>query len=392
VTENVTIAQGYGLVTYTPVGSNETAIGFANVSTAILTSSDSALETIYLTMQPDASLAGSFSRVGYGGGCSEEGTITAVLGTSPPPVPTLTGLSISGWSSISEYGTNSYTATASWSDNSKSTVTSTWSVNSQMASISPYGVFSCQGEISSDQTVTITATYSSGGITKTATMDVTIKNFTGITNPFPDRFTEHFLSGMIFFDEKVDSEGKYESSLYMFHEDFSFEQYIYEDPPVTSNYLTGTWSIDVSGEAILNYSGGKTIAWKLLDLWLTTWISVDNGTGTPSIVDLEMSGPGPQPFDGSLIRGTYVDQYGDTWIFNSNGTGSTTNEVGSPFTWSVDDGNLKVVFPNGYVGWMYQRPSENNWTDYPVMEWAFVLYTPTGNFSSYYGGMRLIRQ
>jgi len=86
VTENVTIAQGFGLVTYTPAGSTDTAGGVANVNTAILTdSSGSALVTIYLTMQPDGSLEGTYSRVGYGGGCSEEATITAVLGTSPPP-------------------------------------------------------------------------------------------------------------------------------------------------------------------------------------------------------------------------------------------------------------------------------------------------------------------
>jgi hypothetical protein len=220
------------------------------------------------------------------------------------PNATLTGLYIDGLSSISEYGTETYTAAAIWSDDSTSTVTPDWSVNSQMASISPFGVFSCQEEIANDQTVTITATYSSGGITKTDTMDVTIRNFLGIQNPFPVRFDIHLLSGMIFFDEKVDAEGKYESSLYMFHDDFSFEQYIYENPPDTSDYVTGTWSINASGEAILKYNGGKTITWKLLDHWIITWISVDDGTGTPSIVDLEITGPGPFPFDSSLIRST----------------------------------------------------------------------------------------
>jgi hypothetical protein len=78
-TENVTIAHGFGLVTFTPAGTAETAIGFANVNTAILTASSSALETIYLTMQSDGSLAGTYSKVGYGGDCSEDATITAVL-------------------------------------------------------------------------------------------------------------------------------------------------------------------------------------------------------------------------------------------------------------------------------------------------------------------------
>ncbi len=302
---------------------------------------------------------------------------------------TLTGLSINGWSSISEYSTNTYTATASWSDNSKSTVAPTWSVNSQMASISPYGVFSCQEEIASDQMVTITANYSSGGITKTATMDVTIENFAGIL-PIPpfDRFKS--LSG-IFFDEKVDAEGKYESSLYMFHED-SFEQYIYENPPDTSNYVTGTWSINSSGEAILSYVGGKTITWKLLDPWIITWISVDDGTGTPSIVDLEIAGPGPFPFESSFIHGTYVNQYGDTWVFNSNGTGSTTSDGGSTFTWFVDHGLLKIVFPNGYVGLMYEPVSSRPTLSPTILRFAILKYTQTGDFSSYEGGMQLTPQ
>jgi len=395
VTENVTIAHGFGIVTFTPAGTTGTAIGVANVNTAILTASAGALETIYLTMQTDGSLAGSFSKAGYGGECSEDGTLTAVLSTSPPPANTLTGLSISGPSSMPEYGTATYTATAIWSDKSPSTVTPIWSVNSQIASISTFGVFSGQGGIASDQTVTITATYSYGEITKTATMGVSVTNFAGgIPNPHLSRFEARLLSGEIFFKENVDEGGMYESSLLVFNADSSFREYRYKNPPDTSEYVTGTWSIGASGEAILSYVGEKTVTWTLLgwSFWTTMWVSVDDGTGTPSIVNLEISGPGPYPFNSSLIRGTYVNQYGDTWIFNSNGTGSTTGSEGSTFTWSVDAGILKVFFPNGYVACMYQLVSENTSTDYPVMEWAFVLNTPADDFHLYYGGMRLTRQ
>jgi hypothetical protein len=398
VTENVKIAHGYGLVTYTPAGTAGMAGGVANVNTAILTGSGSSLVTIYLTMQPDGSLAGTYSKVGYGGECSEEGTLTAVLGTSPPPPPpaaTLTGLSINGPASVSEYGTATYTATATWSDKSPSTVTPIWSVNSQIASISPFGIFSGQGGIASNQAVTITANYSYGEITRTATMGVTVTNFTGgIPNPYLSRFEARLLSGQIIFEENVDAGGMYESSLFVFNADSSFREYRYKNPPDTSEYVTGTWSIGASGDAILSYVGGKTVTWTLLgwSFWTTMWVSVDDGTGTPSIVNLEISGPGPYPFDSSLIRGTYVNQYGDKWIFNSNGTGSTTGSGGSTFTWSVEAGILKVFFPNGYVGWMYQLLSENTWTDYPVMEWAFVVNTPVADFHLYYGGMRLTRQ
>lgn len=395
VTGDVKIAQGFGIVTYTPAGTTETAIGVANVNTAILTASGSALVTIDLTMQSDGSLAGTYSKAGYGGECSEDATITAVLRTSPPPPPpaaTLTGLSINGPTSIAEYGTATYTATATWSNKSPSTVTPTWSVDSRIASISPFGVFSGQGGIASDQAVTITATYSYGEITQTATKGVTVTNFTGIPNPLATRFEARMLSRNIFFKENVDAGRMYESSLFVFNADSSFREYRYKNPPDTSESVNGTWSIGASGEAILGYVGGNTVTWKLIgpSFWTTLWISVDNGTGTPSIVILEISGPGPYPFDGSLIRGTYVNQYGDTWIFNSSGTGSTTGGGGSAFNWSVDAGILKVVFPNGHVGWMYQIQSENTWTDYPVMRWAFVLTTTTGDY--YYGGMKLTRQ
>jgi len=85
VTENVTIAQGFGIVTFSPAGTSGTAIGVANVNTAILTASASDLVTIYLTMQSDGSLAGTYGKAGSGGACSEDATITAVLSASPPP-------------------------------------------------------------------------------------------------------------------------------------------------------------------------------------------------------------------------------------------------------------------------------------------------------------------
>src|SRR4030042_2343738 len=80
---------------------------------------------------------------------------------------TLTGLSINGPSSMNENSTATYTATASWSNGTSSSVTPTWGVNSQMATINASGVLTCP-PMDANQTVTITATYSSGGITKTA--------------------------------------------------------------------------------------------------------------------------------------------------------------------------------------------------------------------------------
>ena len=106
---------------------------------------------------------------------------------------TLTGLSINGPSSMNENSTATYTATASWSNGTLSSITPTWGVNSQMATINASGVLTCP-PMDGDQTVTITATYSHGGITKTATKDVTIVNvaatLTGLTINGPSSVNE----------------------------------------------------------------------------------------------------------------------------------------------------------------------------------------------------------
>lgn len=85
----------------------------------------------------------------------------------------LTGLSISGPSSVNESSTAAYTATASWDDGTTSTVTPTWSENSSFASISSSGVLSTTS-VTSNQSVTVSASYSSGSVTKTVSKLVTI--------------------------------------------------------------------------------------------------------------------------------------------------------------------------------------------------------------------------
>ena len=111
--------------------------------------------------------SGGGSATGIGGGDGGGGSAA-----------TLTGLSINGPSSMSANSTATYTATAAWSDNSTSTVTPTWNVGSYVASINPDGVLSCHQTIVYNEPATVTATFYAGGITRTATMDVTITNET----------------------------------------------------------------------------------------------------------------------------------------------------------------------------------------------------------------------
>ncbi len=291
----------------------------------------------------------------------------------------LTGLSIDGPSSMPEYGTATYTATANWSDNSTSMVTPTWSVNPQVAEISTGGVLSCQGGVASDQTVTITATYSAGGITETATMDVTIIRVPSIP------FTAQELSGKVFFEENFYAGGGYDSHLYILNADFSLEKFSYESP----NHVTGTWSNDPYG-LDLNISGQGTVTVQRIAESATEMeVLLYDGPGPPSVVTWEKT----VPIDAAKLPGTYVNQIGETWIFNVNGTGSTTGAGGWTFTWTVDSGILKPLFSSGYEGWMYARAnSQSSSTSYTMLKWVFIEYTPSGGFYGFPGGMDLTRQ
>jgi hypothetical protein len=238
--------------------------------------------------------------------------------------------------------------------------------------------------IASDLTVTVTATYSSGGVTETAAMDVTITNITTIP------FTAQMVSGEAFFEENFPAGGGYVSDLDIFNADFSFVNYTYENPPDTSDVDTGTWSIDASGNLILTIAGQGTFTVMLLaDSSTEMQILVDDGTGTPSTLILEKT----VPVDSSKLPGTYLAQNGESWTFNANGTGSTTGAGGFTFTWSVDSGILKIIFNTGYVGWWYARASsQSTATTYTALNVAFVELTPTGDFFQYVGGRDLTRQ
>lgn len=96
----------------------------------------------------------------------------------------LQSIAINGASSVNESSTSTYTATATWNDNSITTVTPTWSVSpTTYASISSVGVLTTLSLTGADQQVTITASYTADGVTKTATKVVTIVNSTRPSAP-----------------------------------------------------------------------------------------------------------------------------------------------------------------------------------------------------------------
>ena len=298
---------------------------------------------------------------------------------------TLTALSVSGPPSMSEYGTATYTATASYDDNTTKTVAPTWSVNLAMALISTGGVLSCSG-IDNNQTVTITATYSSGGVTESDTMDVTVTDVATIP------FTAQMLSGQAFFEENSPAGGGYESTLSILNADSSFEQYSYEDPPDTSDYATGTWSIDTYGNLVVNISGQPTVTVGLISDSSTEMQAViDDGTEPPPIMTLEKI----VPVDPALLPGTYSGSDGYTWVYNADGTGTVSAFGGFTITWSVDSaGVLRMPGDTGYTASFYARAtSQSTATEYTVLRAGFPEHnTATGNFYFYYGGIELTRQ
>jgi hypothetical protein len=89
---------------------------------------------------------------------------------------TLSELAITGPASVNEDSSGTYTTTATWSDGSSTLVTPVWSENSAYATISTGGVLTTTA-VTADQTVTVSASYTSGGVTKTAAKSVGIVNF-----------------------------------------------------------------------------------------------------------------------------------------------------------------------------------------------------------------------
>jgi hypothetical protein len=90
----------------------------------------------------------------------------------PPPL-TLTSLSISGPSSLNDNSTAQYTATAYFNDGSSQPANPIWLENSSATSISIFGLLSA-GWVTTNTPVTVSASYTIGGVTAPATKAVTI--------------------------------------------------------------------------------------------------------------------------------------------------------------------------------------------------------------------------
>lgn len=93
------------------------------------------------------------------------------------PAKVLASLYISGPSSVNEHSGTSYTATAYYTDDTSANVSdyASWSENSIYAEFEGGHIFVTE-YVTSNQTVTVSASYSSGGVSRTANKTVTIVN------------------------------------------------------------------------------------------------------------------------------------------------------------------------------------------------------------------------
>lgn len=111
--------------------------------------------------------------------------------TAALAAPTLRTLAVDGPSSVTEKTSASYTATATYSDGSRRVVTDSavWSENSSYATIGA-GVLAT-ADVPSDQSVSVTARFASGRVTKIASIAVRVLNGTvpSVTGSHAGRFS-----------------------------------------------------------------------------------------------------------------------------------------------------------------------------------------------------------
>ncbi len=169
--------------------------GFTRVVTASASwGEDSAYATISRGVLTTSAVTGNQAvtiTASYRSGKQTETASLSVTIEDAATGPSLSSLSITGPETVAENSTASYGAIAAFSDGTTQTVTSaaTWTEDSSAATISG-GVLTA-GEVTADQPVTITVSYTSGGVMKTASTTATIKDGGTLSGSHAGKFTQY---------------------------------------------------------------------------------------------------------------------------------------------------------------------------------------------------------
>ena len=224
----------------------------------------------------------------------------------PPSQPTLSGISVSGPSSVNEGGTGTYAATATWSDSTTTSVTPTWSENSSYATISSGGVLTASA-VTSNQSVTVTASYTSGGVTKTATRAVTIANVAATLNGISVSGPSSVSAG---------GTGTYAATA------------TWSDSTTTS--VTPTWS-ENSSYATISSGGVLTASTVTSNQVVTVTATYGGKTGTKSVSIVIV----PAGLSSVAVSGPSSVNEGGTGTYMATGTWDNGTTLAVIPTWSV---------------------------------------------------------
>jgi hypothetical protein len=204
-----------------------------------------------------------------------------------PPPAVLTGVSVSGPSSVNEGATGTYTATGTWDNGTTAAISPTWSENSSYATITSGGLLTASA-VTANQSVTVTATY--GG--RTGTRSVTIRDV-------PATLTSIAVSGPSSVNEG--GTGMYAATG------------TWDNGTTTS--ITPTWSVSTT-YASISSGGVLTGAAVTSNQSVTVTATYGGRTGTMSVTIVDVAGLPPAVPKNIGITGPISSGATDLWRVN----------------------------------------------------------------------------
>ena len=257
---------------------------------------------------------------------TSSGYSSALSWTVPASVPskTLSGIAISGASSVTEGATSAYAATASWSDGTTSSVSPTWSLSStSCATIVSSGVLTAKS-VSANQTVTLTASHTSGGVTRSASKSVTVSNVAAT------------LSGISISGASSVNEGS--SSAYTAAATWS---------DGTTTAVTPAWSLSTTSYASLSSSGTLTAALVSASQPVTVNASYTSDGVTRTATKTVTVANVAATLTGITISGPASVNEGATGLYTAAATWSDGTTTAVTPTWSLSSASYASINGSG---------------------------------------------